>query len=398
MSWTRRQLSTLLTPVSRAEIVVSDKVYKVLGARWYAGGLYIKDTLSGASIQAPRVYRVERGDFVYNRLFAWKGSFALVGENVAGCYVSNEFPCFRINETEVDPRYLFAYFSQESVWDEAFAGSTGGTPTSRNRLKEARLLELSMPLPPIEEQRRIVAELFAITQRIEIARTLRRQADEQTTQVLAALAEEAIAELEANCPAEPLSLFDPVVSSGPRNWGERYSDSSGFRFYRAQDLTANGSISEKSKVFVEPPVTQAQAARLVPGDVLIVITGATVGRCAVFTDRNEPGMVSQHVAVCRLPQDRIAPTFVRWALLSRSGQEQLLGQKYGQGKPGLNLTNIRNVRIPVPPMDIQLATVAKLDEAERQVEALRRLQITSSSEIEALTGAILNNAFNGARE
>jgi hypothetical protein len=37
-------------------------------AHWYAGGLYIKDTKTGALIQADKVYRVKQEDFVYNRL------------------------------------------------------------------------------------------------------------------------------------------------------------------------------------------------------------------------------------------------------------------------------------------------------------------------------------------
>src|SRR6266851_7849216 len=97
-------LSEVLTPVSRPEPVEVAKTYNILGAHWYAEGLYTKDILTGAGIQAPRVYRVEEGDFVYNRLFGWKGSFALATLENHGCYVSNEFPCFRVNPDKADGR------------------------------------------------------------------------------------------------------------------------------------------------------------------------------------------------------------------------------------------------------------------------------------------------------
>ena len=103
---------------------------------------------------------------VYNQLFAWKGSFAVAGPDVSGCYVSNEFPCFRIREGQADGRYLHYYFSRESVWNEALGLSSGGTPTSRNRLKEDRLLAMSMPLPPIEEQQRIAAMLDQVNKKV----------------------------------------------------------------------------------------------------------------------------------------------------------------------------------------------------------------------------------------
>jgi len=70
-------LGELLIPISRPEPTILEKQYSILGAHWYAQGLYIKDVKLGSEIQADRVYRVEEDDFVYNRLFAWKGSFAL---------------------------------------------------------------------------------------------------------------------------------------------------------------------------------------------------------------------------------------------------------------------------------------------------------------------------------
>jgi type I restriction enzyme M protein len=96
------QLSELLMPISRPEPVVPERIYSILGAHWYAKGLYIKDVKLGSDIQADKIYRVEEGDFVYNRLFAWKGSFAIASANHHGCYVSNEFPCFRVKQDKLD--------------------------------------------------------------------------------------------------------------------------------------------------------------------------------------------------------------------------------------------------------------------------------------------------------
>src|SRR6266851_3395118 len=169
-------LGELLIPISRPEPTILEKRYSILGAHWYAQGLYIKDVKPGSEIQADRVYRVAEGDFVYNRLFAWKGSFALALRTDDGCYVSNEFPCFRVKEDKIDGQYLWKYFSRSSAWNEALGLSSGGTPTSRNRLKEEKLLEMEIPLPPLEEQRRIVARIEELAAKVEEARGLRREA------------------------------------------------------------------------------------------------------------------------------------------------------------------------------------------------------------------------------
>src|SRR5207249_8193310 len=105
-------------------------------------------------------------DFVYNRLFAWKGSFAVATEANAGCYVSNEFPCFAIDQDRADAKFLWRYFSRASPWEEALGLSAGGTPTSRNRLKEEKFLSMEIPIPPLPQQRRIVARIEELAAKI----------------------------------------------------------------------------------------------------------------------------------------------------------------------------------------------------------------------------------------
>jgi type I restriction enzyme S subunit len=175
--WPMVRLKELLDSVSRPEPVSPEVTYRILGAHWYAHGLYTKDTITGGEIQAPKVYRVAKGDFVYNRLFAWKGSFAVATDENDGCYVSNEFPCFLVKRDRLDAHFLKYYFSRESSWTEALGLSSGGTPTSRNRLKEEAFLQLQIPLPPLSEQRRLVERIDALVAKIEEAKNLFEQTE-----------------------------------------------------------------------------------------------------------------------------------------------------------------------------------------------------------------------------
>ncbi len=138
----------LLKPIERPVVVKSGVAYRLLAMSWYARGLYIKDTKDGSAIKGRLLYEVQEGDFVYNRLFAWKGSFAEVTADVAGCFVSNEFPCYRLENTRVSPGYLWAYFSQPDLWEAIERTSSGTTSTSRLRLKESKLAAMQIPLPP----------------------------------------------------------------------------------------------------------------------------------------------------------------------------------------------------------------------------------------------------------
>jgi type I restriction enzyme S subunit len=246
--------------------------------------------------------------------------------------------------------------------------------TNRVRLQEDRFLRMTIPLPPLPEQRRIVARIEEMAAKINEARTLRRQGDESSNGIISTHAGQVFGYWAKRYPPRKFSSFSPHVTSGPRNWAKHY-ETSGYRFYRAQDIDASGNVSEDSKVFITPPPgEQGRSAMLQTGDVMLVITGATVGRVSTFREGLEPGFVSQHVAICRLPSEAVEPRFVLWGLRTPYGQEQLLGQRYGQGKPGLNLSNIRNLSLPFPPLFAQRRIVAELDALQAKVDGLKKLQ------------------------
>jgi type I restriction enzyme S subunit len=86
--WPKVRLGDVMSLIKREERINPSSQYRLLGAHWYGGGLYIKGEGWGHQIRADRLYRVQTGDFVYNRLFAWKGSFAVVDPDLNDCYVS----------------------------------------------------------------------------------------------------------------------------------------------------------------------------------------------------------------------------------------------------------------------------------------------------------------------
>ena len=149
--------STTQRDVTRFEPVELDREYKAGGVKWYAEGVFARDARPSREIKATRLNRLVPGEFIYNRLFAWKGSFALTPDH--DLHVSNEFPTFAIDTNQILPEYLLGWFSLPRVWDQVLRLSTGATPTSRNRLKENQLLELKMPLPPLATQAAVVEKI-----------------------------------------------------------------------------------------------------------------------------------------------------------------------------------------------------------------------------------------------
>lgn len=400
-AWPLVPLGELLARVSRAEAVDPSMAYRLLGAHWYAKGLYIKDVKPGSEIRAQKLFRVEEGDFVYNRLFGWKGSFAIATRDDHGCYVSNEFPCFSLDLHRLDPQYLWRYFSRSMLWQEALGLSAGGTPTSRNRLKEESLLSLRIPLPPPAEQRRIVARIEELAAKIEEARALRQQ----SVQAAEALALSEISREFGRLSQHPKAAIralgingESPVQTGPFGAQLHASEfvSQGVPVLNVGNVWPEGLRFDRLDRVLPEKAAQLSRYSLKPGDLLFARSGATLGKVCLVPDECDGWLMTGHLFRVRFDQERIYSRFAFAALRGvHSIRAQVLGQVRGATRPGYNTTLLGNVEIPVPPLTEQRRIVAELDALEARVDALKHLQAETAAELDALLPSILDKAFKG---
>jgi type I restriction enzyme S subunit len=378
--WQMVALSEILTPVSRPESVDPQKDYRLLGARWYAGGLYVKETKPGSQIQAAKLYRVEENDFVYNRLFAWKGSFAIAtGEN-AGCYVSNEFPSFAINPEIADGHYLWRYFSRAITWDEALGLSTGGTPTSRNRLKEEKLLAMKIPLPSLDEQQRIVARIEELATKIEEARSLRQESAESVFAL--------IASLHLNLSGERIvGLEDFLRLDEEREeieYGKEYPQVGVKGF--GQGLFARETLSASQ-------TTYKAFNRLYEGAVVLSQVKGWEGALAVCPSDLAGRYVSPEYRTFRCIPEEALPKYLDAIFSTPWFWTQLSSLSRGVGgrRERIRPEHFLSLEIPMP----KVAQQKQAASAFEALEKVRSLQIESAAELDSLLPAILDKAFKG---
>src|SRR5205823_6103820 len=103
--WQRVRVGDAVTLVSNAVKVDPDREYRMAGVKWYGEGVFHRETVRGDGISAKWLSPVIPGALMYNRLFAWKASFAVVPDDLADCFVSNEFPQFVPDPTKVLSEY-----------------------------------------------------------------------------------------------------------------------------------------------------------------------------------------------------------------------------------------------------------------------------------------------------
>ena len=395
-SWPLVTLGEVLRPVTRPESVDPEKTYKILGAHWYAKGLYIKDILMGSEIRANKVYQINAGDFVYNRLFAWKGSFAVASKEDDSCYVSNEFPCFVVNQDRADPIYLWKYFSRSPVWDEALGLSTGGTPTSRNRLKEDKFLALKFPLPFLPEQRRIVARIDELVTKIDEARTLRQQAQQKADALLGL----SISRLCCSPTSKTMTIGELVGEGSLRN-GRSVKSTGDIGEVRCLTLSAmrHGRIDIRDSKVVPLPLDEAQPFLIRNGDVFIVRGNGSKNLCGMaglVTDETSSVIFPDLFIQVALPKQYILPEFFVAAWNSDATRKVIEEKaKTTSGIWKVNQGHVSSTRIPVPPLPEQRRIVAELDVLQAHLDALKKLQAETAAELDALLPSILDRAFKG---
>lgn len=168
--WTSVRIGTLVHQVTTRIKADPETEYKMAGVRWYGEGVFHRETVRGDGMSANNVTPLVPGALIYNRLFAWKVSFAVVPTELADCYVSNEFPQFIPDTSRILPDYLYLFCTREATIRAVNAASTGSAAVSRNRFKEEHFLGFEIPLPPLVEQRAIVTHWRKAQDKIAAAR------------------------------------------------------------------------------------------------------------------------------------------------------------------------------------------------------------------------------------
>lgn len=392
-AWPTAQLGEILAPVLREHTVDASREYPLLGIRLDGHGPFHRETVLGTQTSASRLYEVRAGDFIYSRLFAWRGAFGLIEQELDGHFVSNEFPTFTPIDYRIDPKFLRYWFRLPDVLRRVETDCSGSTPLTRNRYKEQYFFALEIPLPPLDEQRRIVGCIEELAAKVDEARVLRIESDEQLT---------ALGNSEANaifgqndCATRPLGDLCHLITDGTHQT-PRYVDG-GAIFLSAQNVKPFRFLPEvHRKVSLEDYAMYTARNKPSRGDILLTRVGAGIGEAAII-DKDIDFAIYVSIALIRPDTSQITPDFLVHWLNSPIGRahsrSNTLGRGHSQGNLNLNL--IRSFPVPVPSIERQKEIVAELHALQAKIDAVKALQTETAAELDAMLPAILDKAFKG---
>lgn len=160
-----------------------------------------------------------------------------------------------------------------------------------------------------------------------------------------------------------LADLSEYITSGSRGW-KTYMTSTGDSFIRSRDIRQDALIFDTPAFVTLPERAEGKRTLVRKGDLLLTITGGNVGRCAVVPELTKNAYVSQHVALIRLLEPSLAEFIHFWMINTYGGRAFLAWYIYGD-KPGLNLTQVGSVPIPVPPVKVLPDILVSLHKHQR---------------------------------
>ena len=253
-----------------------------------------------------------------------------------------------IDDTKVSNR--FVAYMMTALADRMVSLASGGT---FKEISKSNFLTLSIPLPPLEKQEQIVAELDGYQKIVDGAQQI----------------------IDAYKPTigidptwEKVKLGD--ICNLTYGYTDTAKESGSARFVRITDIDEKGLLRDENKRYVDL-IEQNNAFLLHRGDLLVARTGATYGKTLYF-DTDETAVFASFLIKLDLPE--YIDHYFYWIFAQTQNYwDQANRLVSGGAQPQFNANAIKQLVIPIPPLDVQKSIVKQAREEQKIIDANKKL-------------------------
>jgi type I restriction enzyme S subunit len=349
-------------------------------------GKYINSTkkrIREEGVKRSRV--VQPGDFLLTNSMSFGRPYIM---NTSGC-IHDGWLVLSPRHENVSPDFFYYLLGSDFVYAEFVRRAAGATVKNLN----IDLVKgVQVPLPPMEEQRRIAEVL----DRAEALRTKRRAVLAQLDTLTQAIFLSLFGDPHRNqndWPRRPMSeLFavPPIFGSMVPPVGERRGWLA-LRVGNIQDWT----LDLHNRKYVDLPAEAAERHSVKEGDLLLARAIASeehLGKCIVADPGEERWAFDSHLMRLRFDRKQAEPEFIRHLFMTPGGRRLFLGaSRKSTVQFNINTKEISALRIPVPPFTLQ-------QEFARRIALVERLKATycaSLAKLDILFAVLQHRAFRG---
>jgi type I restriction enzyme S subunit len=387
--WKKVRLGEVLR--HRKEFIIIDDLttYKRPRVQLHTQGIVLRDEVTGTLIKTKTQQVCRTGEFLVAEIDAKMGGYGIVPESLEGSIVSSHYFLFMIDEAKIDRRFLNFFIRTPAFRDQVAAQGS----TNYAAIRPSHVLGYEIPLPPLSEQRRIVARIEELSAQIAEARSLRQQATDEAEALIAS----SISNLFVNGIRKEWKsgvLGDYVKDDCYGTSEKTTDDDSGTPILRMGNIQ-NGRLDLHDLKYLNLSKKERVNLILQQGDILVNRTNSAelVGKCAVFDLPNDYSFASYLIRL-RMDEKRAEPHLVASYINSPLGRAYMFSERRQMtGQANVNATKLKALPIALPTLPEQRRIVAYLDGLQTQVDALKRLQDDTAAELDALLPSILDRAF-----
>jgi type I restriction enzyme S subunit len=297
------------------------------------------------------------------------------------CCIGRGLSAIRGKRHKIDQTYLFYYLrSMESALSKFGQGSTFGAIGRR----DVERIEIPHPAS-IKVQQRIAD----ILKRVHRLLGKRLQANQLADKILQSTFLEMFGDKEPQNKVGDVATF---VSSGSTPLGgENTYVENGIVFIREQNVLMNELDLQSVAHITEETHRKMRRTWVKNGDVLLNITGASLGRVAVYRGPDDKANVNQHVCIIRLDRSKALPEYVASYLATSRRQKQIWTIQAGASRQALNFQQVKSLGFYLPDLKEQ----ERFADVVRRIKSLKGKQKRSTQEINELFHSLMHKAFRG---
>jgi type I restriction enzyme S subunit len=374
----------------RSEFITIDdtRVYRRCRVRLHAQGVVLRDRRTGGAIRTRSQQVCRAGEFLVAEIDAKVGGFGIVPPDLDGAIVSSHYFLFEIDELQLDRRFLDFFIQTRDFQGQVEAQGS----TNYAAIRPAHVLGYRMPLPPLPEQRRLVARVEELAGKVAAARRLRGEA----TEGAAALAVAGAVEIVERLSGERRVPLGRVVSirggatparDVPHFWGGPIP------WVTPKDMKQDELTGSQDQL-TEDALRDRQGMLLPCDAVLVVVRGMILARAFPVAVLRTAGTINQDMKAL-VPGDGTSPEYLAAVLRASEQRILTLVERSGHDTRRLATGKLLGLEIPLPGPDRQSQVVAAVAKHRQAVDALLATAAGSKAELDALLPSILDRAFRG---
>ena len=320
---------------------------------------------------------IRADDVIFATTRPYLKNIAIVPPELDGQICSTGFCVLRADKVIIDPRFLFYVCRSDMFVEQLSQGNMRGA--SYPAVTDKDVFNSIIPLPPLEEQRRIVARIEALMARVREARRLRKEATEDAERLWQSVLAE---------------TFPRPGSELPKGW----------RWVRLGEVCEvwdrlRKPVKKKERIAGDTPYCGANG-------IIDYVKGYThegefvlLAEDGGFYCPGEPSAyimqgrfwANNHVHIIRGKTGRLLNALLQSYLVAADLRPFLTGAT----RPKLTQGAMISIPVPLPPLSEQRRIVAYLEAVQEKIKALKEAQAATEAELKRLEQTILEKAFRG---